>query len=74
MDSFTDFIMKGIKKSAVAYLAIERSTRPWRRKQHNKLALAPVLVAPPPKRVPLNAVNGPVLVHYLVVLTGLRTS
>jgi hypothetical protein len=49
MDSFTDFIMKGIKKSAVAYLAIERSTRPWRRKQHNKLALAPVLVAPPPK-------------------------
>jgi len=28
----------------------------------------------PPLRVPLNAVNGPVLVHYLVVLTGLRTS
>jgi len=26
------------------------------------------------ERVPLNAVNGPVLVHYLVVLTGLRTS
>jgi hypothetical protein len=25
-------------------------------------------------RVPLNAVNGPVLVHYLVVLTGLQTS
>jgi hypothetical protein len=24
--------------------------------------------------VPLNAVNGPVLVHYLVVLTGLQTS
>jgi hypothetical protein len=23
---------------------------------------------------PLNAVNGPVLVHYLVVLTGLQTS
>ena len=27
-----------------------------------------------PVRVPLNAVNGPVLVHYLVVLTGLQTS
>jgi hypothetical protein len=24
--------------------------------------------------VPLHAVNGPVLVHYLVVLTGLQTS
>jgi len=27
-----------------------------------------------PSQVPLNAVNGPVLVHYLVALTGLRSS
>jgi hypothetical protein len=39
------------------------------------LALAASARPPPPvQRVPLNAVNGPVLVHYLVVLTGLRTS
>jgi hypothetical protein len=37
----------------------------------SEIVLAEVLVE---VRVPLNAVNGPVLVHYLVVLTGLQTS
>jgi hypothetical protein len=32
------------------------------------------LLSKPEGGVPLNAVNGPVLVHYLVVLTGLQTS
>jgi hypothetical protein len=36
--------------------------------------IASVEVRGPYHWVPLNAVNGPVLVHYLVVLTGLQTS
>jgi hypothetical protein len=41
-----------------------------REPKHRSLLVASPLVV----RVPLNAVNGPVLVHYLVVLTGLQTS
>jgi hypothetical protein len=44
------------------------------REQMDVVAIGERGEAPIIHRVPLNAVNGPVLVHYLVVLTGLQTS